>query len=191
VQSQWRTRSWTLRLSRSSFKRGLRLLARPVLSVTQSPSHARRPKSLLLPTATSLNGNFFFFLFTLLYILELGFGLNCNIGRVHYLWVFPNLYSTSGLSVLERIYVYCVFLTFQLIPGTSSTWLRSIWRSTMCVTGSEWLLLTKIEAFMNWGTSISLRMKERKKISHVGLFIWEPFYPSEWLIIFWLELCLH
>lgn len=48
--------------------------------------------------------------------------------------------------------------------GTWSTWQRSIWRRTMFVTGFVWLLQTKTEVFMNWGTSTLLKMKLRRRI---------------------------
>lgn len=69
-----------------------------------------------------------------------------------------------------------LFLTSHIVPGISSTWPKSTWRNTMYGTGLEWFLLTKIEVFMNWGTSTLPRMKERKKINCAlfSLFILEP-----------------
>jgi len=54
--SRWRIRSWISPLSRSSSRRGSRLVERPVLLVTLLPLLVRRTRSPLPPTATSLSG---------------------------------------------------------------------------------------------------------------------------------------
>lgn len=78
-----------------------------------------------------------------------------HIGRNSMYFAFLFWYMHEG----------CKCLTARMVPGIWSTWRRSTWRNTMCETGSEWLLQTRIEVFTNWGTSTLLRMRERKKIS--------------------------
>lgn len=81
-----------------------------------------------------------------------------NVHQSHMISIFFHLFWYQWIRV-------CKCWTAWIVSGIWSTWLRSTWRNTMCVTGSEWLLQTRIEMFMNWGTSTLLRMRVRKKIS--------------------------
>lgn len=80
------------------------------------------------------------------------------------LWYFCFFYELI-MSVDFGFYRLRFTSTSHMILDIWSIWQRSIWRSTMSETGLEWLRQTKIEVFMNWGTSTLPRTRVRKKIN--------------------------
>ena len=108
-------------------------------------------------------------------------------------WIKLLPYKASFSASCSNKLLFVKFLKHCCpILGTWSTWPRSTWRSTMCVTGSGLSPQTRTAVSMSSGTSIFLRTRVRRRIRRTTLSVscelwmcWNTHACSLWRDEFW------